>query len=546
MTAQAQPTWTDIRKALSFSESMRLANERYLIGEIPPQGEKLNGIEPLWTKENIKDGLLASMPGALAMVAGALSLYSGHFVAGTMLSGFGLAGGIALVNAVATRHARGGYLLKQPVVEEIKPAPMPADMDDGNGKWWGQDVQDALDAHFTKFTDQVTMADGLPVTTTRTDRMVRVIAMVEAVNVTLYELDARNGFDSAKIAAATTTLSRDLKLPKGSQIMVEDNIGNGRIGLYVPKAKIEYKDESGKVLGHVPLSASKKHLIGRLPWAVGMAVSGEFVTLDISKMPHMIVGGETESGKSVGLMMGLLSMAFAVSPLNLRLHLADPKESSMPMLKRLPHVANIGYTAKEMIPVLEKVLEIYAQRKAMWNESGMQDANDLEKAGHHMPWHVIVIEEAATLIRDKTPVPGEVDENGKESKSTKTYGQWCEELLLEIANKGRAARIHLIMATQYFAKSIFDSELVANITSGICYRVDAYTSSKMVIKQAGGEKLMGNGDCMVKHKGIRSAIRCQGVYLDTPGIKAEVEAIRSKWLPEILEYQKAKAAYHAA
>ena len=143
-------------------------------------------------------------------------------------------------------------------------------------------------------------------------------------------------------------------------------------------------------------------------------------------------------------------------------------------------------------------------------------------------------------------MPGEVDENGKESKSTKTYGQWCEELLLEIANKGRAARIHLIMATQYFAKSIFDSELVANITSGICYRVDAYTSSKMVIKQAGGEKLMGNGDCMVKHKGIRSAIRCQGVYLDTPGIKAEVEAIRSKWLPEILEYQKAKAAYHAA
>ena len=560
---QTQPTWQEIKKANSFGESVNLANRRYKLGNLPHDGGKLSCVDPIWTKENassvgecIKEGvgyglkasvIPAALFGISALATGGTSLAAGVFGVGSVYVAN------KLIGAMATRHKRDGWLLEnpEPKKEPVKAPEMPVDMDDGNGKWWGQDVQDALDAHFTKFTEVTNMVDSVegikvPVVSVKTDRLVHVVAMTEAVNVKLFELEARNGFDSANIAKAVTTLSRDLKLPKGSQIMVEDNIGNGRIGLFVPKPKIEYKDDAGKKLSYVPFSASKKHLIGKLPWAVGMAVSGEFVTLDLTKMPHMIVGGETESGKSVGLMMGILSMASAVSPLNLRLHLADPKESSMPMLERLPHVSALASNAKKMVPVLIKVLDIYAARKAMWKKSKVQDANDLEKLGHHMPYHVVVIEEAATLIRDKTPVPGEIDENGKELKSTKTYGQWCEELLLEIANKGRAARIHLILATQYFAKSIFDSELVANITAGICYRVDAYTSSKMVVKQAGGEKLMGNGDCLVKHKGIRSAIRCQGVYMDTPEIEATVTAIRKQWMPEIRKYQQAKAAKHAA
>lgn len=496
MTTNAQPTWEEIRKAPSFSESMRLTNERFMIGEIPPQGGALDGIAPIWTKENIKDGVVAAIPGALAMCAGALSLYSGHFVAGTMLGGFGLAGGIALVNAVATRHARGGYLLKQPHIEEVTPAPMPADMDDGNGKWWGQDVQDALDAFEIKAT--VVSKDDTGAT------------------VDVYGLSVSKGFDINKVTTIGANFSRALCLPRGKRVSIDANAGGGLAALYVPKKK----ERDIRVSDLLKQAANSGATI---PGLIGESSTGETLIVDISKAPHMYVAGETGSGKSVMIVCLALSAAYSLSPDKLHITCIDPKRVDLSLLNGLPHMAEKAITdMHKALARLQMMKLMMEQRYTEMEKAGVRNLAAFNKKHPEraMPYHLLVIEELTLATGNTSPL----DEDDKTP-----VGKAIENTLVELAIAARAAGIFMVLGVQRFDAKTFDGQLRQNVPSVIGMKVKARASSDMIIGQSGCETLDGNGECFVLMSGQNSPTRAQGAFATEDEIKGLVSSINKKW-----------------
>ena len=537
---QTQPTWQEIKKANSFGESVNLANRRYKIGNLPHDGGKLSCVDPIWTKENassvgecIKEGvgyglkasvIPAALFGISALATGGTSLAAGVFGVGSVYVAN------KLIGAMATRHKRDGWLLEnpEPKKEPVKAPEMPVDMDDGNGKWWGQDVQDALDAHFTKFTEVTNMVDSVegvkvPVTSIKTDRMVHVVAMTEALNVFLFELEARKGFDPKSINKVSESLNLSLKVKKGFSISVDNNIGNGRIGLYVPK----------EIRGSVPFSKMLPELSkskAKLPWVLCQSVSGKNIIIDLEEAPHFKMQGTTKSGKSVAVQAGVIGLAAKLPPSALRLWFADPKVSSLPMMESLDHVECMSETADEFLMHLDRLVDIYNERKELWKKLRKQDAGDLEAAGYDMPYHIIIIEEASGLVSEtKTPIPEGLDENGKEVKPKTTYEEECKARIIQLVNKGRAARIHIVFVSQYMARSVFPPTVMANITTGISFKVDADSDSVMVLGESGAESLLGRGDGYVKSSEFPSPERFQGAFLTTDQIESSVAKINKKW-----------------
>ncbi|MCP4112925.1 MAG: DndE family protein [Desulfobacteraceae bacterium] len=231
-----------------------------------------------------------------------------------------------------------------------------------------------------------------------------------------------------------------------------------------------------------------------LPVWLGVDVLGNPFSFDLVQTPHLFVGGTTGSGKSVCLHSILLSLLWRYGSNNLQICLIDPKEVEFTFYKRLPHLLNgkVLFKVKNTLKVLNQLIDEMENRTSKLANLGFQNLEEGRKKGKlDMPRIAVFIEELADLLL--------------QSRVT-------DELLVRLAQKGRAVGIHLIIATQRPDAETFSGLLRSNIPSRIALSVQKSSESKIILDEIGAERLSGPGDMLVKIIGS-PLIRVHGIHV---------------------------------
>lgn len=428
------------------------------------------------------------------------SLAGLYYFGGVPAFAVGLAGAVAAALWGVKRDYSGWAFEPYPEVpviseEEIK------DLIEEHGRWWGQDLQDALDAN--NIQARVVSKD---------DRSASLIA---------YELDVSKGFNIEKLSDLGSNFSRDLGLPMGMRVTVEANIGNGRAGLFLPKSKRDLITLSSLIN-----SQDLKNL--RIPIVVGNDLMGNLLAFDLVEAKHTLVGGETGSGKSVQIANMILSIAHNLSPDDVEITLIDPKMVELAMFSGLPHIegdhkepiTDMG----EAVHRLKHTCATMMERYSIMQQAASRDIegyNRKSKKENRLKYKIIVIDELASFI-------GRSDEVDNEGEKI-AIGKLAESYITEIARVGRAAGILLIIGTQRFDAKTFGGQLRDNIPSVIGFTVNARSSSQILIGRSGCENLFSKGDCYLLLTGSQYPVRCQSAFIKDEEIETMVKAIDAKW-----------------
>ena len=259
-----------------------------------------------------------------------------------------------------------------------------------------------------------------------------------------------------------------------------------------------------------------------IPLAVGKDVSGNPVVFDLGKAPHLLIAGTTGTGKSVCTNSLIISMLFRFRPDELKLIMVDPKIVEFEDYKRLPHLLTPIINDYNQVPIalrwavneMEKRYRILAaagvKKLAEFNARPVSDApahtEDGTEIPAKMPYIVVVIDELADLMMT-------------EAKKD------AENAVQRIAQKGRAAGIHLIVATQRPSTNVITGTIKGNLPSRFCFQVRSMVDSRVVIDNPGAEKLLGKGDMLLMTSTSMIIERVQGAFVKDEDIKAIVKFI---------------------
>src|SRR3989338_5543622 len=299
---------------------------------------------------------------------------------------------------------------------------------------------------------------------------------VEGANVgprvTQYTLKPPTGVKLSRLTALENNLALDLA---AQSIRMEAPIpGKRAVGIEVPNVK------PATVSIHGLLSSSEWHdLKSPLPIAIGKNISGSSIVADLDKLPHLLIAGQTGSGKSVMINTLLTSLLYRNSPSDLKLILVDPKQVEMNLYKDIPHLlAPVIHEPEKCISALKwAVAEMERRLKAFAavGKRNIGEYNQLKKE-EGMPYVIIVVDELADLMM--------------------MAARDVEALIVRIAQKARAAGIHLVIATQRPSVDIITGLIKANVPGRIAFTTISQIDSRTIIDQAGAEKLLGSGDML--------------------------------------------------
>ncbi len=357
--------------------------------------------------------------------------------------------------------------------------------------------------------------------------------------VTRFELDLAPGVKVAQINNLDKDIARGLSV---TSVRVVDIIpGTSYVGLEIPNKKREIVYfKSGLESEQYQNSEDPLTLI------LGKSISGETVTANLAKMPHVLVAGTTGSGKSVGVNTMLLSMLFKARPEELRLILIDPKMLELSVYNDIPHllipvITDMKESANALrwcVAEMERRYMLMSQLKvrniAGFNQK-VQDAIDagqpiidpLWRRSEHvsdtenppllekLPFIVVVIDEFADMMM--------------------LVGKKCEELIARLAQKARASGIHLILATQRPSVDVITGLIKANIPTRIAFQVSSKIDSRTIIDQQGAEALLGNGDMLYAPSGINLPIRVHGSFIDDHEVNKVAEFLKLTGEPDYIE-----------
>ena len=313
---------------------------------------------------------------------------------------------------------------------------------------------------------------------------------VEGANVgprvTQFTLKPPTGVKLTKLTALENNLALDLA---ATSIRMEAPIpGQRAVGIEVPNIKPATVTLRG-LLSSSEWAESK----GRLSFVVGKDIAGHPVVGDLEEMPHLLIAGQTKSGKSVMINTLLASFLYRNTPSDLKLILVDPKHVEMAPYEDIPHLlAPVVSDPEKCISALkwavaemERRLKAFAEVK----QRDIQGYNNLKKE-EGMPYIVIVIDELADLMM--------------------VASRDVEALIARIAQKARAAGIHLVLATQRPDANIVTGIIKSNVPAQIAFAVKDNVNSRIILDQPGAEKLLGKGDMLFKTTDLPRPVRVQG------------------------------------
>lgn len=330
-----------------------------------------------------------------------------------------------------------------------------------------------------------------------------VSAKVENVSVgpaiTRYELKPAEGVRVSKIA----NLADDIALNLAAEtIRIEAPIpGKQAVGIEVPNAENEVVH-----LRDIIDSATFREKESKLAFAVGKDVAGDVLVSDIAKMPHVLIAGSTGSGKSVCINTLISSIIYKAKPNEVKMVMVDPKVVELSVYNGIPHLLIPVVTdPKKAAGALAWAVQEMENRYNVFAQKGVRDLKGYNKAieneGSMLPQIVIIIDELADLMM---VAPKDV-----------------EDSICRLAQKARAAGMHLVIATQRPSVDVITGIIKANIPSRIAFAVSSQIDSRTILDMSGAEKLLGKGDMLFYPSGAAKPVRVQGAFVSD----AEVEKI---------------------
>jgi S-DNA-T family DNA segregation ATPase FtsK/SpoIIIE len=326
--------------------------------------------------------------------------------------------------------------------------------------------------------------------------------------VTQFTMKPPAGAKLTKITALADNLALDLA---ATSIRIEAPIpGKRAVGIEVPNVKSATVRVSSLLL-----SREWQEVTSPLGFAIGKDISGTPIVADLAKMPHLLVAGQTGSGKSVMINTILTSMLYRNSPADLKLILVDPKQVELKPYEDIPHLLTPVITEPEKcISALKwAVAEMERRYKALAKENkrNILEYNNLKKE-EGMPYIVIVIDELADLMM--------------------MAARDVEALIVRIAQKARAVGIHLVLATQRPSVDVITGLIKANVPGRIAFTTQSQIDSRTIIDQVGSEKLLGQGDMLLLTSDMPKPKRVQGAFIGDEETVKVMDFIRMQRPPQ--------------
>jgi S-DNA-T family DNA segregation ATPase FtsK/SpoIIIE len=361
----------------------------------------------------------------------------------------------------------------------------------------------------------------------------KVLAAYPGPVITRYEIEPAVGVKGAQIVNLIKDLARALSVV--SIRVVETIPGKSCMGLELPNARRQVVK-----LVEILASTTYNDTPGVLTLALGKDIAGKPVVTDLTRMPHLLVAGTTGSGKSVAVNAMILSLLYKAEPKQVRLILIDPKMLELSMYEGIPHLLAPVVTDMKLAPnALNWCVGEMERRYKLMSQLGVRNLAgynakvvDGKKAGKpilnplsltpdqpepldEMPLIVVVVDELADLMM--------------------VTGKKIEELIARIAQKARAAGIHLILATQRPSVDVITGLIKANIPSRIAFQVASKIDSRTILDQMGAEALLGQGDMLYMPPGTGYPLRVHGAFVSDGEVHRVVEHLKTLGAPQYIE-----------
>ncbi|RQD68095.1 MAG: DNA translocase FtsK [Tindallia sp. MSAO_Bac2] len=327
----------------------------------------------------------------------------------------------------------------------------------------------------------------------------KVLNVTQGPAITRYELQPERGVKVSKV----TNLSDDIALNMAARsIRIEAPIpGKAAIGIEIPNGETS-------LVTFRELIESRKYQQSEasLPFAMGKNIGGDSVIFDLTRAPHLLIAGATGSGKSVCINTLILSLLFNARPDRVKLLLIDPKVVELNRYNGIPHLITPVITdPKKATASLKWAVREMEERYQIFAEAGVRDLEGYQRqnSGNQMPYMVIIIDELADLMMVAAK---EVEDN-----------------ICRLAQKARAAGIHLVLATQRPSVDVITGLIKANIPSRIAFSVASQVDSRTILDMSGAEKLLGRGDMLFHPVGASKPVRIQGAFLSDEEVQRTVE-----------------------
>lgn len=362
---------------------------------------------------------------------------------------------------------------------------------------------------------------------------VRVLTALPGPVITRYEIEPAVGVKGSQIVGLVKDLSRALTV--GNIRVVESIPGKNCMGLEIPNARREMVRLS-EILG----AAVYGDMASPLTLALGKDISGKPVVADLAKMPHLLVAGTTGSGKSVAINAMILSLLYKATPQQVRLIMVDPKMLELSVYDGIPHLlAPVVVDMKEAALALNWCVAEMERRYKLMSLLGVRNLagcnhkiEEARKAGKPLtnpqsltpsdpepletfPYIVVVIDELADLMM--------------------VVGKKVEELIARIAQKARAAGIHLIVATQRPSVDVITGLIKANIPTRLSFQVSSRVDSRTILDQMGAEALLGQGDMLYLPTGAGYPQRLHGAFVGDDEVHHVVAFLKTQGEPNYIE-----------
>ncbi|WP_371262515.1 DNA translocase FtsK [Pseudomonas sp. NBRC 111119] len=351
--------------------------------------------------------------------------------------------------------------------------------------------------------------------------------------ITRYEIQPAAGVKVSRIANLAKDLARSLAVT--SVRVVEVIPGKTTVGIEIP-------NENRQMVRFSEVLATPQYDDQKSPvtLALGHDIGGKPVITDLAKMPHLLVAGTTGSGKSVGVNAMILSILFKSSPEDARLIMIDPKMLELSIYEGIPHLlcpvvtdmkdaANaLRWSVAEMERRYKLMAAMGVRNLAGFNRK-VKDAQEAGEIIHDPLYRRESMEDEPPALKTLPTIVVVVDEF---ADMMMIVGKKVEELIARIAQKARAAGIHLILATQRPSVDVITGLIKANIPTRMAFQVSSKIDSRTIIDQGGAEQLLGHGDMLYMPPGTSLPIRVHGAFVSDDEVHRVVEAWKQRGAPD--------------
>ncbi len=362
---------------------------------------------------------------------------------------------------------------------------------------------------------------------------VRVVAASPGPVITRYEIEPATGVKGSQIVGLARDLARSLSLV--SIRVVEVIPGKNYMALELPNARRQMIRLS-EILGSDVYNDSAS----MLTMGLGKDIIGHPVVADLAKMPHCLVAGTTGSGKSVGINAMILSLLYKAEARDVRLILIDPKMLEMSVYEGIPHLlAPVVTDMKQAANALNWCVGEMERRYKLLSKLGVRNLGGYNKKileaaerGDKLPNPFSLTPDAPEPLERLPHVVVVIDEL---ADLMMVVGKKIEELIARLAQKARAAGIHLILATQRPSVDVITGLIKANIPTRLSFQVSSKIDSRTILDQMGAEALLGQGDMLYLTPGTGLPVRVHGAFVSDDEVHRVVQYLRSQGEPNYVE-----------